>query len=117
MNIDAKILNKMLVKLIQEHMKKSLELMVAHRLQPDSKEPAKNQTRLSVHGDCYMTGTDCGATGSETRLCPYCLCWLFGTHSLRRDTLLSIDIVGEGLGPASKQFARLCGHPIGIPTL
>ena len=31
--------------------------------------------------------------------------------------MLSIDIVAEGLGPASKQFVRLCGHPIGNPTL
>ncbi|CAO2592549.1 hypothetical protein LEMLEM_LOCUS6828, partial [Lemmus lemmus] len=42
--------------------------------------------------DSSMTGTDCGATGSETRIYPYCLFWLFGTRSLWRDTLLSLDI-------------------------
>ena len=44
-----------------------------------------------------MTGADCGATGSETRIYSYCLYWLFGTHSLWRDTLLSLDIVGRAL--------------------
>ena len=44
-----------------------------------------------------MTGADCGATGSETRIYSYCLYWLFGTHSLWRDTLLSLDIVGRAV--------------------
>ena len=48
-------------------------------------------------GNSCMTGADCGATGSETRIYSYCLYWLFGTHSLWRDTLLSLDIVGRAL--------------------
>ena len=44
-----------------------------------------------------MAGVDCRATGSETTVYPYCLFWLFGTHSLWRDTLLSLDIVGRAL--------------------
>ena len=59
-------------------------------------------------GDICMTGADCRVTGSEPSIYPYSLYWLFGTHSLWRDTLLSLGIVGEGLGSASKQCARLC---------
>ena len=44
-----------------------------------------------------MAGADCGATGIETRIYLYCLYWLFGTHSLQRDTMLGLDIVGRAL--------------------
>ena len=47
--------------------------------------------------DSCMTGVDCGATGSGTRIYPYCLHWLFGTHSVWMDTLFSLDIEGRAL--------------------
>ena len=61
---------------------------------------------VNVGGSC-MTGADCGATGSESKIHLYCLDWLSRTHSLCRDTLLSLG-GGKSSGPASKQCARLC---------
>ena len=48
-------------------------------------------------GDSCVAGAVCGATGSGARIYPYCLYWLFGAHSLWRDTLLSLDIEGRTL--------------------
>lgn len=48
-------------------------------------------------GDSCMPGTDCGAPGSGTKINPYCLYLLFGTHSLRMHTLFYIDILGRAL--------------------
>ena len=48
-------------------------------------------------GESCMAGADCWATGSGTRIYPYCLYWLFGTYFLWIDTLLSLDIVGRAL--------------------
>ena len=46
-------------------------------------------------GDSFMSGANCGAT--ETRIYPYCLCGLFGSHSLWRNTLLSLNTVVRAL--------------------
>ena len=59
----------------------------------------KNKVRGTVSyilGSEYMSN-GYGAIGSETRIYLYCLYWLFGTHSLWMDTLLSLDIVGRSL--------------------
>ena len=42
-------------------------------------------------------GQTAGATGSGTRIYPYCMYWLFETYSLWMDTLLSLDTVGRAL--------------------
>ena len=66
---------------------------------------------LNVGGSC-MTEADCGATDSESKIHLYWLHWLFGTHSLCRDILLSLGGV-KSSGPASKPCARLCWLPMG----
>lgn len=55
----------------------------------------------------HQPRADCGATGTETRIYLYHLFWLFGNHSLWRDTLLSLDM-GEDPVSVSMQCARLC---------
>ena len=65
-------------------------------------EPAQDQTKLgplNVDDSCVAWAV-CGVTGSGTSIYPQYMNWLFGAHSLWRDTLLSPD-GGEGLGPAS----------------
>ena len=47
---------------------------------------------LSV-GDSYMTRADCGVTGSETMIYPYCFFWLFGTHYVWRDTFVNLYVL------------------------
>ena len=46
-------------------------------------------------GDSCMTGADCRATGSGTRICPCCLYWLFGTFSMD-GYLAQPEYSGEG---------------------
>ena len=48
-------------------------------------------------GDSCVAGAVCGATGSGTQIYSYCMNWLFGTHSLWRKTMFSLDIVGRSL--------------------
>ena len=64
-------------------------------------EPGRKQHRTklgpwNVDG-CCITGADWRATGSGTRIPPYCLYWLLVTHWLWRDTLFSLDIVERTL--------------------
>ena len=62
-------------------------------------ERHQRRTKLDLLnvGDSCMAEANCGATGSVTRICFCCLLWLFRTHSLWTDTLLSLDIVGRAL--------------------
>ena len=71
---------------------------------------------LHVVTERCMTGANWGATGSETRIYPYCLIWLLETISLE-GYLAHPGYIGEGLGPAAKQCARLWWLPMGNLTL
>ena len=51
-------------------------------------------------GNC-VAWTILGANGYGTSIYPWRMNWLFGPHTLWRDTLLSLDTREEGLGPAS----------------
>ena len=48
-----------------------------------------------------MAEIDCRATGSKTRIYPYCLFWLLEIHSLRRDTLFNLDTLRASVLPQS----------------
>ena len=64
-----------------------------------------------------MAGTDCGDPGSETRIYLYCLFWHFGTHSLWRDTLLSLDIVGRILVMPQSNALDFADSPLEVICL
>ena len=57
-----------------------------------------------------MTGEDCGNTGSATRIYPTACPRFLETHSLWKDILLSLDIVGSALElPRSNVYYPLWG--------
>ena len=65
-----------------------------------------------------MAGAVCRATGSGTKIYSCCLNWLFGAHSLWRDILLSLDIVGRALVlPQSDVLDLLTAHGKPYPLL
>ena len=79
--------------------------------------PSDGLPGILNHKNSCMDGTDYGTTGSETRIYPYCLFWLFRIHYLWRDYFAQPRYSGQDLVPASKQCARLCLLPIESLTL
>ena len=76
-------------------------------------EPAWDQT--VPNWDTYVAWTVCGATGSETKIFPYCMNWYFGAHSFWRDTLLSLDIAGRALVLPQSDVLGYVDSPLGKP--
>ena len=52
-----------------------------------------------------MVGADCRASGSGTRIYPYCLYWLFGNPFSLDGYFAQARYRREGLGPSPKQCA------------
>lgn len=58
-----------------------------------------------------MTNVVYGATRSGTRIYPHCLNWLLRAHSPRRETVLSLDIVGKTLVLPQRDMLDFIKYP------
>ena len=55
--------------------------------------------------DSCLAGAECGATGSGTRIYPYCMYWPFGNLFYLDGCFAQPRYSREGLGPSLKQCA------------